>query len=81
VTLKSNHECLDKRASRNVLIDKALEMTPPVKCLHTQIVTIASYEDADINISIHRPVDIKEYLPVLFWMHGGGYILGWVSWI
>jgi acetyl esterase/lipase len=30
----------------------------------------------DIRLRLHRPVDAQQALPCMFWVHGGGYVLG-----
>jgi len=32
--------------------------------------------DVEVPVRVHRPIDVEGPLPALFWIHGGGYVVG-----
>jgi len=56
--------------------DQMLESLPPFEGVDVQDIQIASYDNASIDMRIYRPAGVSGTMPVLFWMHGGGYVVG-----
>jgi len=71
------HEAfLEFRATFNENTDQMVASFPPFKGVDIRVEKFKSYDDATISARVYRPSDAIGALPVLLWIHGGGYIVG-----
>ncbi|NCG39748.1 MAG: alpha/beta hydrolase fold domain-containing protein [Actinobacteria bacterium] len=61
------------RASR---INQGDDVELSSKVTRTDIYVPGPPGEADVRLRVHKNVDSRESQPCLFWMHGGGYVLG-----
>jgi len=72
----SNEEILEFRAGYNQDIDQNLAGLPSVEGVDIQEETLESFDGTMIKTRVYRPTGVVGTLPVLLWIHGGGYIVG-----
>ena len=68
-------ECLSKEDARNVLVTVQASVKVDVSGIEESEKTITS-GDQTVKLTIVRPKEVKEKLPVFIFTHGGGWILG-----
>ena len=66
----------DVPALRQAMTGVAGEPSPPTTTVHHDQVIPGAAGDPDVTIRIYRPGSGGFNLPCLYWIHGGGYILG-----
>jgi|GEM_PF-95801 len=59
--------------------DQMLASMGPFEGVDIQDFTVTSYDDAAIDVRVYRPADAAGVLPVIFWIHGGGYVFGKIA--
>ena len=59
-------------ARDDALVD---QLVVPEDILH-EIMSVTSRDGHIINLRIYRPAEALEPLPVFYWIHGGGYVMG-----
>ncbi|MGI9594968.1 MAG: alpha/beta hydrolase, partial [Acidimicrobiales bacterium] len=64
---------LDQIRENRLLLN---EQVPLSDAVSRRNVTVPGPEGAEIRLRIHRPAEVEGRLPCLYWIHGGGYVLG-----
>jgi len=72
----THEEFLDFRATFNENTDQMVANFPPFKGVDIREQTFGSYDGASISARVYRPSGATGELPVLLWIHGGGFIVG-----
>jgi len=72
----THEEFLEFRATFNANTDLMVANFPPFKGVDIRVEKFKSYDDATISARVYSPSDANGALPVLLWIHGGGYIVG-----
>lgn len=68
------------RAIVDAMIDAVNAEAPPVPGVEVEDRQVPSHEaGVDVPIRIYRPEDASAPLPVLIWMHPGGYVIGSIA--
>lgn len=77
-----NRESLDQvRAARALQAEALLPMMPVFPDIDvSEHVLPGAGGSPDVRVLVYRPVGAKQALPVLLWMHGGGYVGGRADW-
>jgi acetyl esterase/lipase len=71
------HDIHSERARQAKIRTSMKAQIPFIKGVSSEDLIIPGPSDApDVLVRIYKPVDCPEKLPVLLWMHGGGYMLG-----
>ena len=65
---------LPKIRANRLLLNEQVPLSDAVT--RTDITVPGREGDPDIRLRVHRKVGAEEPLPCLFWIHGGGYVLG-----
>lgn len=66
-------ENLDKIRENRILLTQQVPLSDEVV---RRDVMVPGPDGHQIRLRVHRPVDADGRLPALFWIHGGGYVLG-----
>jgi len=72
----THEKFLEFRATFKENTDQMVANFPPFENVDIDVVTFKSYDDAEISARVYRPSGAVGALPVLLWIHGGGYIVG-----
>ncbi len=65
------------RAKMKKMMTAALADLPPVEGVSSQDQFAPAPEGApDVRVRVYRPEDQRGKLPALYWIHGGGYVMG-----
>jgi acetyl esterase/lipase len=65
------------RAKMKKMVDALLASLPAVEGVATQDHFVPGAEgDAAVRVRVYRPNDQPSQLPALYWIHGGGYVMG-----
>jgi len=72
----SNEEILEFRAGYDQDIEQTMASLPPVEGVDIQEETLESFDGSTIKTRIYRPSGAVGALPLLLWIHGGGYVVG-----
>jgi len=72
----THEEFLEFRTTFNENTDQMVANFPPFKGVDIRVEKFKSYDDTAISARVYRPSDVIGALPVLLWIHGGGYIVG-----
>ncbi|MFT7597870.1 MAG: acetyl esterase/lipase [Acidimicrobiales bacterium] len=69
-----NSKTLPKIRANRLLMNEQVPLSDAVT--RTDTVVPGPEGGPDVRLRVHRPVGADDNLPCLFWMHGGGYVLG-----
>jgi len=72
----THEEFLEFRAGFNENTDQMVANFPPFEGVDIHEEKFKSYDDAIISTRVYRPSGAVGKLPVLLWIHGGGFIVG-----
>lgn len=65
------------RIVMNKTVTKMLAKLPPVEGVTSQDHFAPGFKgDPDVRVRVYRPDDQPSALPALYWIHGGGYVMG-----
>lgn len=64
---------LGKIRENRELLSQQVQLSDEVK---RRDIMVPGPDGAEIRLRVHRPTDAVGDLPCLFWMHGGGYVIG-----
>jgi acetyl esterase/lipase len=65
------------RAGMKKMVTALLESMPPVEGVTQEDKFAPGRQgDPDVRVRVYRPTDQPKNLPALYWIHGGGYVMG-----
>ena len=76
VSLQSDEELMKFRGHFQVLRNQMRAKLAPVEGVDISEISLTAKDGAAIKARIYRPSDSSEVLPVVLWIHGGGFIIG-----
>ena len=67
------------RATLTAIMEGAAAEIPPNERVETRVVEAVDADGGSMELRVHRPVDAEGPLPALYWIHGGGMIIGFAA--
>jgi acetyl esterase/lipase len=65
------------RAKMKKMMAALLASLPAIEGVTSQDKFVPGYQsDPDVRVRVYQPVDQSDKLPALYWIHGGGYVMG-----
>lgn len=64
------------RGTLAAVTEAAAAELPPNDAVTTTQVVVPDADGGEMAVRVHRPVDVDDALPALYWVHGGGMVVG-----